>query len=102
MTPNTPTSEDMAIKTTRPHSSLENNIDDKNETTYTKNVEIRRMSATEDGDKVLESAWDSPEKEKDGKTPLQMVQNIISKIEDPKPLPATISRPFTPPTTSHP
>ena len=27
-----------------------------------KNLEIRRMSATEDGDKVLQSAWDSPEK----------------------------------------
>merc|ERR1719464_2473450 len=50
---------------------------------FAKNVEIRRISATEEGDKVLESAWDSPEKEKNlgGKTPLQMVQSIISKIE---------------------
>merc|ERR1719412_641083 len=48
-----------------------------------KNIEIRRMSATDDGDKVLESAWDSPEKET--KTPLQMVQSIVSQIEDVKP-----------------
>ena len=27
-----------------------------------KNMEIRRMSATDEGDKVLRSAWDSPEK----------------------------------------
>merc|ERR1712000_487691 len=51
---------DMATKGERPHPSLEtqqtNNTD---ETNYTnKNVEIRRMSATEEGDKVLESAWD--------------------------------------------
>ena len=50
---------------------------------HSKNVEIRRMSATDDGDKVLESAWDSPEKET--KTPLQMVQSIVSQIEDVKP-----------------
>ena len=52
-----------------------------------KNIEIRRMSATDDGDKVLESAWDSPEK--DTKTPLQMVQSIVSQIEDIKPPPKT-------------
>ena len=58
---------------------------------FAKNVEIRRISATEEGDKVLESAWDSPEKEKNlgGKTPLQMVQSIISKIEKNKPAPPT-------------
>ena len=50
---------------------------------HSKNIEIRRMSATDDGDKVLESAWDSPEKET--KTPLQMVQSIVSQIEDVKP-----------------
>ena len=63
-----------------------------------KNVEIRRMSATEDGDKVLEAAWDSPEKEKvGGKTPLEMVQNIVSNIED---TPATTSSGTTTTATS--
>ena len=33
------------------------------------------MSATDDGDKVLESAWDSPEKET--KTPHQMYNRIL-------------------------
>jgi hypothetical protein len=60
-------------------SSEENTNKDK-----AKNIEIRRMSATEDGDKVLESAWDSPEKEKEGKTPLEMVQSMMSQIEDTK------------------
>ena len=46
-----------------------------------KNIEIRRMSSTEAGDKVLDSAWDSPEKEEKGRTPLEMVQNIVSNIE---------------------
>ena len=49
-----------------------------------KNIEIRRMSSTEDGNKVLNSEWQSPEKEKLGKTPLEMVQNIVSSIEAPK------------------
>ena len=44
-----------------------------------KNIEIRRMSSTEEGDKVLNSAWDSPEKEEKGRTPLEMVQNIVSR-----------------------
>ena len=44
-----------------------------------KNIEIRRMSSTEEGDKVLDSAWDSPEKEEKGRTPLEMVQNIVSR-----------------------
>lgn len=60
-----------------------------------KNIEIRRMSATEEGDKVLESAWDSPEK--DSKTPLQMVQSIVSKIEEIKPTPASASSNQPPP-----
>lgn len=48
-----------------------------------KNIEIRRMSSTDEGDRVLHSAWDSPEKEKVGKTPLEMVQNIVSSIDFP-------------------
>ena len=70
-----------------------------NDINFTKNVEIRRISATEEGDKVLESAWDSPEKEKNlGKTPLQMVQSIISKIEKTKPAtPVSASAPTTTP-----
>jgi hypothetical protein len=44
-----------------------------------KNIEIRRMSSTEEGDKVLDSAWDSPEKDEQGRTPLEMVQNIVSR-----------------------
>ena len=50
-----------------------------------KNIEIRRMSATDDGDKVLESAWDSSPEKETNKTPLQMVQSIVSQIEDVKP-----------------
>ncbi len=49
-----------------------------------KNIEIRRMSATEEGDKVLNSAWDSPEKEEKGRTPLEMVQNIVASMERPQ------------------
>ena len=49
-----------------------------------KNLEIRRMSATEEGDKILNEAWTSPEKDK-GKTPLEMVENIISNMEMPSP-----------------
>ena len=48
-----------------------------------KNIEIRRMSSTDDGDKVLQSAWTSPEKAETGKTPLEMVQNIVSSIDSP-------------------
>ena len=49
-----------------------------------KNNEIRRLSSTDDGDKVLHSAWESPDKESVGKSPLEMVQNIVSSIEAPK------------------
>ena len=49
-----------------------------------KNIEIRRMSSTEEGDKVLQSAWTTPEKDEKGKTPLEMVQNIVSSIDSPK------------------
>ena len=49
-----------------------------------KNVEIRRMSGTEEGDKILIDAWNSPEKEKPGCTPLEMVQSIVSSIEEPE------------------
>ena len=48
-----------------------------------KNIEIRRMSSTDEGDKVLQSAWASPEKDEAGKTPLEMVQNIVSSIDSP-------------------
>ncbi len=50
-----------------------------------KNLEIRRLSATEDGNKILNDAWESPEKDEEKtakkKTPLQMVENIVSNIE---------------------
>ena len=49
-----------------------------------KNNEIRRLSSTDDGDKVLHSAWESPDKEGVGKSPLEMVQNIVSSIDAPK------------------
>ena len=64
---------------------------------HSKNIEIRRISATEEGDRVLESAWDSPEKEKDTKTPLQMVQSIVSKLEEAKPQPVKTLSPGPPP-----
>ena len=70
-----------------PQQEIEEESQDKPEVNA-KNIEIRRISATEEGDKVLEDAW-SPEKEKaqTGKTPLQMVQSIVSKIEESKPTP---------------
>ena len=73
----------------------ENENEDNNETNATnaKNIEIRRMSATDEGDKVLEGVWDSPEKEKgsEAKTPLQMVQSIVSKIEEAKMTTSTVT-----------
>ena len=58
-----------------------------------KNIEIRRMSATEEGDRVLDSAWDSPEKEEKGRTPLEMVQNFVSSLEN-DPASKTSKRPL--------
>ena len=47
-----------------------------------KNIEIRRMSSTEEGYKVLEPNFHSPEK--DGKkNPLQNIFNIVSEMEVP-------------------
>ena len=49
-----------------------------------RNLEIRRMSATDEGNKILDDAWDSPEKEESkSQTPLEMVQSIISNIDVP-------------------
>ena len=55
------------------------NIDEKGETSENppgvvgKNMEIRRMSTTDEGDKVLRSAWDSPEK-------VSIASNCIDKL----------------------
>lgn len=46
-----------------------------------KNLEIRRMSNTEEGNKILNDAWTSPDKDK-GQTPLQMVESIVSNIKN--------------------
>ncbi|TRY68303.1 hypothetical protein TCAL_16510 [Tigriopus californicus] len=46
-----------------------------------KNLEIRRMSNTEEGNKILNDAWTSPDKDK-GQTPLQMVESIVSNINN--------------------
>ena len=57
--------------------------EDSNSSSSSKNSEIRRMSATDEGDKILSEEWTSPEKEgKQGKTPLELVENIISNIVD--------------------
>lgn len=65
-------------------SSSEAESVDMDKSQQSKNLEIRRLSATDDGDKVLNDAWVSPEKEdSSGKTPLEMVENIISNIEVP-------------------
>ena len=60
------------------------NVKEMSKQDSSKNNEIRRLSSTDDGDKVLHSAWESPEKESVGKSPLEMVQNIVSSIDAPK------------------
>ena len=47
-----------------------------------KNIEIRRLSCTEDGNKVLEPTFHSPEKEKK-KNPLEKILSFVSGIELP-------------------
>ena len=49
-----------------------------------KNIEIRRLSNTEEGNKVLEPNFHSPEKEAK-KNPLQNIFNIVSGMELPPP-----------------
>ena len=49
-----------------------------------RNTEIRRMSTTEDGNKVLEPSFHSPEKTEGAKkNPLQNMLNIVSEMEVP-------------------
>jgi hypothetical protein len=90
----------------RPSVSSETTKQDNDEKNKNKNLEIRRLSATEEGNRILNDAWESPEKEdalhalvglgegvgggrrvveksKKKKTPLQMVENIVSNIELP-------------------
>ena len=51
-----------------------------------KNLEIRRLSATEEGNKILNEDWVSPDKNSgSGKTPLEMVESIVSNMEMPSP-----------------
>ena len=45
-----------------------------------KNIEIRRLSCTEDGNKILEPTFHSPEKEKK-KNPLEKILSFVSGIE---------------------
>ena len=47
-----------------------------------KNTEIRRLSTTDEGNKVLEPSFHSPEKE-DKKNPLQNILNFVSEMELP-------------------
>ena len=51
-----------------------------------KNIEIRRLSSTEDGNKVLEPSFHSPEKAEARKNPLQNIFNIVSGMELPEPI----------------
>ena len=57
-----------SVINTNPWAKEDGKIDEKEETSENppgvvgKNMEIRRMSTTDEGDKVLRSAWDSPEK----------------------------------------
>jgi hypothetical protein len=49
-----------------------------------KNIEIRRLSSTEDGDKIIEPAFHSPEKEageKPRKNPLEKILHFVSGLE---------------------
>ncbi len=45
------------------------------------NSEIRRLSTTDDGDKVLSGAWTSPEKGEKAQTPLEMVETFVTNID---------------------
>ena len=94
-----PPEEEVTVLTDDDDDDEEVEDEDSSETNATnaKNIEIRRMSATDEGDKVLEGVWDSPEKEKgsEGKTPLQMVQSIVSKIEEAKLTSSTVTTAIT-------
>ena len=57
-------------------------IDDGSDTA--KNIEIRRLSNTDEGNKVLEPSFHSPEKQ-EKKNPLQNIFNIVSGMELPLP-----------------
>ena len=48
-----------------------------------RNIEIRRLSSTEEGNKVLDPAFHSPEKDKQKKNPLGNLLNIVSGMELP-------------------
>ena len=87
-------------------SSFQEEDAEEREKDRSKNLEIRRMSATEDGDKILNDAWESPEKgeaadadgesqestessqeslksKKKKKTPLLGLESIVSNMEVP-------------------
>jgi hypothetical protein len=46
-----------------------------------KNNAILQMSGTKEENKILSDAWDSPEKEQKGNTPLEMVEGIIANLQ---------------------
>ena len=59
---------------------VKNKEDDKSD--LARNIEIRRLSNTEEGNKVLEPTFHSPEKDKK-KNPLENIFNIVSGMEVP-------------------
>lgn len=46
-----------------------------------KNNAIRQLSGTNEGNQILNDAWDSPEKEQKGNTPLDMVEGIVANLQ---------------------
>ncbi len=77
---------DLAKKTpASQESTSRDSSDDLSGEVTLKNIEIRRMSATEEGDRILNDAWTSPDKDDHGKTPLEMVENIVSNIASSSP-----------------
>lgn len=71
----TKTSPSKTSKTTSPSQSLPVSK------SVTKNNAIRQMSGTSEGNQILNDAWDSPEKEQKGNTPLEMVEGIVANLQ---------------------
>ncbi len=69
-------SEDITLDDNKPFEEDEKTHDN------AKNIEIRRMSSTEEGHKVLEPNFNSPDKD-EKKNPLQNIFNIVSEMEVP-------------------
>jgi hypothetical protein len=66
-------------------SSNSNNSNNDSSSDLAKNIEIRRLSSTEDGDKIIEPTFHSPEKEagRPRKNPLENILNFVSGMEMP-------------------